>query len=102
MSIILTVSCSRFSESDFYGGMTLSDEDISELESLMEATTAEKYPAVTDEEGRYVFFFTAGGSVYHRSKNCPRLSSSSEILSGTEEEAIAAGKKRGCSVCCRQ
>jgi len=95
------VSCTRYTASDFYGGESVDSQLLGELDDRLAETTAEKYPAVTNAEGEQIFFWTPSGSVYHKSENCPRLSSSSEIRSGTLEEAADAKLERGCSVCCK-
>ena len=41
-------------------------------------------------------YWVSGGTVWHKSENCPSLSRSSNIHSGTVEES---GKSRGCSNC---
>ncbi len=98
---LTAVSCTRYTASDFYGGESVSPGMISEIEDKLNETTAEKYPAVTDAEGRQIFFWTPSGTVFHRSESCPRLSSSAQVVSGTQDEALEAGKTRGCSVCCK-
>lgn len=44
-------------------------------------------------------YWTKGGGVYHLYEDCGYIKSSSEILSGTSEEAIEAGKSGICSRC---
>ena len=44
-------------------------------------------------------YWVSGGSVYHSTKDCPSLSRSKNIQSGTVEEAKAAGKTEPCKVC---
>ena len=99
--IASAVSCTRYTASDFYGGESVDSQMLGELDDKLAETTAEKYPAVTNAEGEQIFFWTPSGSVYHKSENCPRLSSSSEIRSGTLAEATDAKLERGCSVCCK-
>lgn len=99
--LFCAVSCTRYTASDFYGGESVDSQMLGELDDKLAETTAEKYPAVTNADGEQIFFWTRSGSVYHKSENCPRLSSSSEIKSGTHDEALAAGLERGCSVCCK-
>lgn len=44
-------------------------------------------------------YWTKGGGVYHLYEDCSYIKSSSEILSGSAEEAIEAGKSGVCSRC---
>ncbi len=46
-----------------------------------------------------VVYFTEGGSVWHRKKDCSFLKNSNDILSGTENDALIAGKEKPCSRC---
>ncbi|MBE6684891.1 MAG: hypothetical protein E7592_04505 [Ruminococcaceae bacterium] len=44
-------------------------------------------------------YWTKGGGVYHLYEDCSYIKSSSEILSGTLEEALETGKSGVCSRC---
>ena len=44
-------------------------------------------------------YWTESGGVWHLSKDCGHLKKSKNIISGTEEEAKAAGKSKVCSSC---
>jgi len=46
-------------------------------------------------------YWTKGGSVWHLSDSCSSLSKTdpADIVSGSEDEAIAAGKERACKKC---
>lgn len=44
-------------------------------------------------------YWTKNGGVYHLYKDCGYIKSSSEIISGTSEEALATGKSGVCSRC---
>ena len=46
-----------------------------------------------------VVYWTPGGSVYHTTPDCPSLKRSHTILSGSVEQAMAAGKGRVCKNC---
>lgn len=46
-----------------------------------------------------VVYWTEGGSVWHIKKDCSSLSRSKNIISGSESEAISAGKERVCKRC---
>lgn len=53
-------------------------------------------PQLTDTTTVY---WTPAGAVYHISANCYELKRSSDIESGTIEQARGAGKSRVCRVC---
>ena len=65
----------------------MSGEDT--LEPSAEVTTASEATV----------YWTPGGSVWHISRSCSALKNSSEVLSGTKDEALAAGKERVCKKC---
>ncbi len=44
-------------------------------------------------------YWTEGGEVWHLTENCSSLSRSKNILSGSVEAAIDAGKERACMRC---
>ncbi|MBR4031954.1 MAG: hypothetical protein IKJ07_04385 [Clostridia bacterium] len=52
-----------------------------------------------NEETDNTVYWTKGGGVYHLYKDCGYIKSSSEILSGTVEEALEAKKSGVCSRC---
>ncbi len=58
-------------------------------------TTPDPGPAPTPD----IVYWVSGGSVYHSTIECPTLSRSKNIKSGTIEEANEAGKKTPCKVC---
>ncbi|MCQ2427125.1 MAG: hypothetical protein MJ137_01815 [Clostridia bacterium] len=89
----------RFGHDDFYAGETVTPEQLESIAGMIRDEQTEKYPALTGDEGEQLFCWTPGGSVYHRSRACFSLNSSGEVINGTLDEALAAGKTRPCSVC---
>lgn len=66
------------------------------------APTETTAPAGTTEEAKPAHgtvYWVAGGSVWHLTDRCSSLARSKQILSGTVEEAISAGKSRACKIC---
>ena len=106
LSTILLFACSANEPTVEYNGRMLSEEEIfalsdrfprdSEADAGIESETE---PAETAEPADGIVHFTDGGTVWHEWLSCGHLSQKSEIKSGTVEEAIAAGKERGCSFC---
>ena len=48
-----------------------------------------------------LLYWTEGGEVWHISKDC-RYLKNKEVLSGNQDDALSAGKKRLCSACGNQ
>ena len=61
-------------------------------------TTPPVTSAPTENQTDTVYWVKNGG-VWHLRRDCSSLSRSKEILSGTVNEAIAAGKERVCKLC---
>ena len=102
---LLLASCAPVSPTVEYDGRQLSSEEIRQLgESfLLSETETETEPETekeTKEPADGIVHWTAGGSVWHESRACSRLSRSSTVVTGTVDEAIAAKKGKGCSFCC--
>lgn len=53
----------------------------------------------TETENENTVFWLEGGTVWHKSLSCPSLKGKENILSGTERDAIAAGKEHLCKRC---
>lgn len=67
------------------------DEIITDSEENEETTKA--------EENEDVVYWIESGSVWHLKSNCRYIANKDNIISGSEEAAIAAGMKRVCSTC---
>ena len=52
-----------------------------------------------DDEADGTVYWTKKGGVYHLYRDCSYIKSSSEVISGTAEEALEAGKSDVCSRC---
>lgn len=66
------------------------------------AAPPETTPPVTSapaENQTDTVYWVKNGGVWHLRRDCSSLSRSKEILSGTVDEAIAAGKERVCKLC---
>ena len=91
-----------------YNGKELSAEEIfsladrfpreaeTETETLFEIESEE---TVAPTDG--IVYFTDGGTVWHEWSTCGHLSQKGEVKSGSIEDAIEAGKERGCSFCAK-
>lgn len=56
-------------------------------------------PTTTPKPVSNTVYWVSGGEVYHSTKNCPSLSRSHDIQSGTISQANANGKNRPCKNC---
>lgn len=80
---------------DRFPPQTEPPETETETEAQTEAQTEPKY---TDREPNTVYW-TKGGSVYHKYRDCYHLKDSESIQSGTVLTAQMNGKERVCSEC---
>lgn len=69
-----------------------------DLDELYMMRTTEGIEAASETEPDTVYWVKSG-STWHTNRNCHSLKKSSEIISGSVEEAKAAGKERKCKVC---
>ena len=53
----------------------------------------------TEKEDQNKVYWTESGGVWHLFEDCGHLKNSKDVIFGTEEEAIAAGKSKVCSSC---
>lgn len=114
VTALIFVSCSDYiySESGFYAGETVTPQRLAEISQSLaaqqtsvtsekasaETTAALRFPD-TDEDGETIVYFTGSGEVWHYNRDCGSIKNSSNVTSGTIEQAIAAGKSRACGVC---
>ncbi len=81
--------------------------DIGELWNFSETTAAAESLAAPDTAtetealpvGDETVYYTASGSVWHLSPDCPSLSRAKDVLCGTAEQALKAGMARACKRC---
>ena len=72
-------SSTEVGESDAGDQLTNSDEETGEIKTVV--------------------YYTEGGAVYHKDRNCTYLKNSTHVLEGALEGAVVAGKNRPCSRC---
>lgn len=72
-------------------------EQNSEAELPVSRTPVEEEPV--QEEDEIVCYYTEKGGKWHIRESCQYLKNSKEILSGSYESALAAGKVTPCSAC---
>ncbi len=98
----LTLLCGCTPTDRFVAGQPIGREELASISEALLATepvepsdgdtSAESYP--TD-----AVYWTEGGSVYHLDPACYHLSRADEVLHGTVEKALAAGKDKVCASC---
>ncbi|MGM9641607.1 MAG: hypothetical protein ACI3XI_00215 [Eubacteriales bacterium] len=88
-------------ETTHYSGDILTPEEIESIFAAVSDTETEKYPTDTDSDGELIVYWLKGGTVWHVSKNCSSIqkSASENILCGSTDDAVAAGKSRACKIC---
>ncbi len=102
---ILLVSCSEYSKpyNELNAGETLTPEAIDSIAAAVSAaeTTSpeDALGQMYDENNAPIYFWVESGEVYHINSNCQSLRRSKNILSGSEADALAAGKERICGHC---
>lgn len=77
----------------------VSNEASQELSVGVEETL--KYPNDYSDDGNLLVYWTKSGSVWHESSSCSSLINTPKenLICGSEEEAISAGKDRACKKC---
>ena len=98
------VSCGAEQEV-VYNGTVLSESDVlqilDQLRSESEAETETEPESESQLQEAYdgLVYWTDGGSVWHALATCGHISKKQEPKCGSVEDAIEAGKERGCSFC---
>lgn len=59
-------------------------------------------PLDTDTSGEVVVYWTKSGEVWHCDRDCASLANSASVISGSIDEARAAGKSRICQRCAKK
>ena len=92
---------------EFSAGQRLNAEETRALrdkllaeETENEAPKSEEAPAEEEQDGLpAVCYYTEKGGKWHASADCRYLKNSADILSGSVESAVLAGKDQPCSGC---
>lgn len=82
--------------------MFVADTKVSDTEpdtDVFIADTEREDDTSHTEENPYTVYWVKGGEVWHTTSKCSSLSRSKNILSGTVEDALLAGKARACKRC---
>ena len=80
--------------------VTISQSEFPEDISSSEVET-HKYPKEYSEDGKLLVYWTKSGSVWHESSSCSSLANTpiENLVCGSEDEALSAGKERACKKC---
>ena len=97
--LVFLVSCGEASRFD--AGTPLTAEELAALQAQLGERENERRNEQQNEETppNGMVFWLPSGSVYHISATCHHISEKPNVLSGTVDEAQAAGKLRACSSC---
>ncbi len=83
---------------DFEAGQPLDRDELASLSA--ELSTEGDEPVTADGfSTREVVYWTEGGSVYHRDRDCYHLKRAGSVVSGSVKNAWKQGKERVCSAC---
>ena len=111
ISVILfsTSSCAEkvVTNTEYYGGESMNAEILShisesifnEMTSAAEETSSENTDEISSEHHDGIYYWTDGGSVYHKWADCGHIKNSQDVKSGSRDEAILSGKEKLCSSC---
>ena len=111
ISVILfsTSSCAEkvVTNTEYYGGESMNAEILShisesifnEMTSAAEETSSENTDEISSENHDGIYYWTDGGSVYHKWADCGHIKNSQDVKSGSRDEAILSGKEKLCSSC---
>ena len=111
ISVILfsTSSCAEkvVTNTEYYGGESMNAEILShisesifnEMTSAAEETSSENTDEISSDNHDGIYYWTDGGSVYHKWADCGHIKNSQDVKSGSRDEAILSGKEKLCSSC---
>lgn len=107
LSIFFVSSCAAHTSSndEYYGGESLNAEILSEIaESIFNESDSQEIGEDNANESSSstnsgIYYWTDGGSVYHKYSDCGHLKNSENIRFGSKQEAELAGKTKMCSTC---
>ena len=107
LSILFISSCATYTSSsdEYYGGESLNAEILSEIaESIFNEDNSQESGESNENSSSSspingVYYWTDGGSVYHKYSDCGHLKNSENIRFGSKQEAELAGKTKMCSTC---
>ena len=113
LTVILTfislTSCAKEypANDNFYGGESLNADILSsiaesifnERETNIDGDNQDSNSSQKEHDG--IYYWTPSGNVYHKWSDCGHLKKSSDIKSGSKEDAILSGKEKLCSTCAK-
>lgn len=68
-------------------------------EAIFETTINETVSEEKESQEGTIVYWVEKGQVWHTSKSCSYISNKDNVISGTQEQALEAGKERVCSRC---
>jgi len=107
------------SKGNLSGGILLNDEKMSQIkqeilteeetgnesedesDKTISNTTESEASSDIDYESKIVVYWTKTGSAWHESVSCSHINNKPNIMAGTIEQAMSAGKTNACSRCCQ-
>ena len=83
---------------DFEAGEPLDADGLASLSAEL-FTEAEEPDTADGYHNFETVYWTEGGSVYHRDRDCAHLKRAESVISGSVKHARKEGKERVCSTC---
>ncbi len=93
---VLFAACAH--DRDFSAGSPLSKEELASLSAEF-FTEADEPHTADGFSTREIVYWTEGGSVYHRDRDCSHLKRAETVTEGSVKHAWSMGKERVCSTC---
>ena len=82
----------------FEAGESLGPEELASISAEL-FTEAEEPDTADGFHNFETVYWTEGGSVYHRDRDCAHLKRAESVISGSVKHARKEGKERVCSTC---
>ncbi len=95
LAALLLCSFASCNQKSFNAGEPLTAEELEALKNQL----AEEEEEEEEEPFDGTVYWLSSGSVYHKKKSCYHIKDKENVQSGTEEDALAAGKKSACKSC---
>ncbi len=96
LGVILLSACTP--TENLEAGDSLSPEGLASLSAEL-FTEAEEPDTADGFHNREIVYWTEGGTVYHRDRDCYHLKKAETVVEGSVKHARKEGKERVCSAC---
>ena len=98
IALLLLILPACASSDNFSAGQPLTKDELAALSAEL-FTEAEEPDTADGFHNFETVYWTEGGSVYHRDRDCAHLKRAETVLEGSVKRAHKEGKERVCSAC---